>query len=103
MPSPVTHANKGGTIEAKRALHVLTSFTTVKCLFCTVLLPNGVLHAASPAFNCTLAQWVAGLGDARIDCVGTHLVQRGPDPEEATLGSSQPEATINAEIESHFG
>ena len=28
----------------------------------TVLLPNVVLHTVPPAFTCTLAQWVAGLG-----------------------------------------
>ena len=34
-------------------------------MFYTVLLPKGVLQTVSPAFNCKLAQWVAGLGGAR--------------------------------------
>ena len=33
-------------------------------MFCSVLIRNGVLHTVSPTFICTLAQWIAGLGDA---------------------------------------
>ena len=42
-------------------------------MFYTVLLPNGVLHTVSPAFNCTLAQWVAGLGPARAGREPLHV------------------------------
>ena len=40
----------------------IPSFTTVKRMSYTVVLPNGGSQTVSHVFNCKLAQWAAGLG-----------------------------------------
>ena len=71
---------KAGKSRQHSVLHVLTSFTTVKFVFYTVLLPNGVVYTGSPAFNCTLVQWVRGLG----------MTKHGTRPSSTRGGASLP-------------
>ena len=69
-PSPGTHPNKSGKIEAETV--AITHFVITylhSCKMCVFehnfSLPcfqNGVLHTVPPAFNFTPAQWVAGRG-----------------------------------------
>ena len=63
IPSPVTTLIKAGKSMQKVAYsHIFFINFEFVFVFYTVLLPSGVLYTVSPAFNCTLAQRIAGVG-----------------------------------------
>ena len=93
-PSPVTHSNEDGKTEAKSILHTISHFALVlgvKSVFHIGLLPNNVLRTVHPAFNFTLARWVAGLGIA---------VERPAPSQAGSAWPSQVTAATRASTES---